>query len=615
MFKRIIVCLSLIFPLFVIHSVSNFALLKPIYDLNINSHILIKTDEFVDLNPFTVKFLFKTNLGAKIEFHIGKAPNKLSLVKSVEKYDFREGLDITNLSPDTHYYYQIHSWVNDHHLISPLLNFQKLPRQQVNIVADWARKSVFYEIFVRSFADGNGDGIGDFKGLTAKIDYLKRLGINAIWIMPHFKSNTYHGYDVVDFYKVEPDYGTMRDFQLFLHTAHENNMKVIIDLVINHTSNQNEWFIQSASEPDNPYRNYYVWADQFDRTDRKPWYNANGSYYLGFFESGMPDLNYRNAAVRAEIYKVAKFWLDPNGDGDTRDGVDGFRLDATLHIDFNQEVNHAVLQEFNAYVKSINPNTFVVGEEWERATVVAPYFQDFESSFNFELNRYIFRMVKGENIDIVNVINRTYREYQRYSDNFIDSTLLSNHDQSRTASILNENINSQKLAAAILLTLPGTPFIYYGEELGQRGLQPHPNVREAMDWYASASGSGMTDAKLYLEHNPKYTRSYDGISVEEEMKDPGSLLNYFAKLIRIRTTNPLFFTGQYTKIATPAKTYGYRIDGNHEDYYLVVIHNNSKYSAGIDIDQNPEVLSGHPITDDQKITIQPYETLILKYKQ
>jgi alpha-amylase len=611
--KRTIVCFRILLLLSLLYPTNNYALQGPILDKKVKNPALLKTGEYIDLNSSTVKFLFKTNFGAKVQFFLGENQNTLCLVKTVEKYDCSEGINIENLIPNKVYYYQVRSWFDGRQLVSPVFHFTKSPPENLNIVAEWARKSIFYEVFIRSFADGNTDGIGDFKGLTAKIGYLKELGIDAIWLMPHFKSNLYHGYDVVDFYKVEPDYGTMRDFQSFLQTAHENNIKVIIDLVINHSSNQNSWFIQAASGPDNPYRNYYVWGDQFDVTNRKPWYATNSGYYLGIFESRMPDLNFRNYQLRAEIKKLAQFWLDPNNDGDFSDGVDGFRLDATLHIDINQEVNHAALREFNSYVKSINPDAFIVGEEWADFKTIAPYYKDFESSFNFEINQYIFQMVKGRNVDIIKILNQIYGEYQKYSSDFIDSTLLSNHDQERIASVFHGDLKSQKLAAAILLTLPGTPFIYYGEELGQKGSWPHPNIREAFDWYESATGPMMTDSKLFLNHIPRNTRRYDGISVEAEINDPNSLLNYYKKLIFIRKEYPLFFTGKYTKTETPVGTYGYRIDGN-ETYYLEVIHNIGSNTVAIDFTDSSSLILVRKIID-RKIELSPCETVILKYKK
>lgn len=597
-----------------IFPMENFALKNPLYNLNVYKPNLIKAEEYIEISRFTAKFLFKTNLGARVEFYIGENKDALSLVKMIENYDFRNGLKIDNLVPGKTYFYQVSSWINGKRLDSPILSFVKQNKENVNIVPEWAKTAVFYEVFIRSFADGNNDGVGDLKGLTEKMDYFKKLGITALWLMPHFESNTYHGYDVVDFYKVNPDYGSLKDFEVFLKKAHQNNIKVIIDLVINHSSNKNEWFTQAAGDLNNKYRNYYIWSDEFDDIRREPWYKINNSYYLAIFESRMPDLNYRRLEVRNEMKKVAKFWLDLNGDGNLDDGVDGFRLDATLHIDTDQEVTHGFLQEFNTYVKSVNPNAFIVGEEWERPMVVAPYFKDVESSFNFEINKYIFQMAKGQDTDILNIIKSIYQEYSKYSTDFVDSTLLSNHDQKRIASIFNGNIHQQKLAAAIFLTLPGTPFIYYGDELGQKGWQSHPNVREAFDWYTSASGPKMTNSELFLENNVANTVPQDGISVEEELDVSDSLLNYYIKLIKIRKENLILFTGNYTRINTPKNTYGYKIEGMG-NYNLTVVHNIGKEITTMDIgDQGYELISDKFLYN-KKINIGPCETVVMRFRK
>src|SRR6266496_178176 len=224
----------------------------------------------------------------------------------------------------------------------------------------WWNDTVFYEIFVRSFRDSNGDGIGDFNGITEKLDYLKGLGVRGIWLMPINPSPSYHGYDVTDYQAVNPDYGTLDDFKHLLSEAHKRGIKVIMDLVLNHTSAKHPWF-QSALQPGSQYHDWYVWKDQDPGTlgpwGAQTWYKAsNGQYYYAIFWDQMPDLNYDNPAVREEAKKIASFWLKDIG-------IDGFRLDAVRYLVEDQKLadsasNHAFLAEWGKYYRSINPQAF-----------------------------------------------------------------------------------------------------------------------------------------------------------------------------------------------------------------------------------------------------------------
>ncbi len=575
---------------------------------------LSKVDEFIDLNPSTVKFLFRTNPGNKVQLFLGLKPEQLNLIEAKTNDNPNEGIIVRGLTPGLRYYYRINCRLGLDQVESPILSFQKLNQVPSAQTAEWARNSVFYELFVRSFADGDGDGIGDFKGLTQKLPYLSKLGIDAIWLMPPMKSISYHGYDVTDYYQINPDYGTMADFQTMLQAAHQNQLKVIIDLVINHSSHQHPWFQSASSSPNSPYRNFYVWADQTDAIQNGPWSKSphGTGYYYAMFWDEMPDLNYRNPQVRAEMKKIARFWLDPNGDGNTSDGVDGFRLDATMHIDPNPEVSHSWLQEFNSFVKSINPHAFVVGESWTDAHTIAPFLNDIESSFNFELCRSFLFLAKGREVDLVKRITQISTEYNKYSDHYVDSTLLSNHDINRLASTFNGNLNQLKLAAAIFLTFPGTPFIYYGDELGQKGVKPDPCLRDSMDWYGSGKGPGMTDSKSWLQGNISFNQPNDGISVEEEINDPNSLLTYYQKLIKIRKSNPILFTGTLQPIPMPKGTYGYRINGKANSY-IIIVHNIKSFPNQIKVTTGAQELISDQMITQTELRLKPFQTIILKY--
>lgn len=577
-----------------------------------------RLSDYLEIDRETVRFLPVTHSGANVCFYLGTERDNLELATTIDHYHPQVGIELGGFEPGVVYYYKIIATYDGESAESEVCSYIKSnPPAVVGTPPEWARTSVFYEIFVRSFYDGDGDGIGDFKGLQEKIGYLKELGIDAVWLMPCFASPSYHGYDVVDYYRINPDYGTDEDFWAFLAAAHEQGIKVILDLVFNHTSSGHPWFMESARERQGKYRGYYFWAEPYEELKPGPWGQniwhqySGAEKYMGLFGHHMPDLNLRNPEVREELKKIAGYWLDPNGDGDPSDGVDGFRLDAAMHIDhLAMEVTHRWWQEFNAYVKSINPEAFLVGENMTTMSTVATFYGDLDSSFNFDLAGRMTYVAGGRYRDLLAIIADMHKAYAAYNPDFIDSTFLSNHDQNRIATQLAGNINRTKLAASLLLTLPGTPFIYYGEELGQFGAKPDENIREPFDWYAKAEGPGMTDLRLWTTNKPVYTQAFDGISVEEQEKETTSLLNHYRKLIRIRKEHPAFFNGKYERLDTPEGTYGYSVE---EDAYLLwVIHNyqNRKHTILVDGDA-VELLSDQKV--EGKVEINPLETIIVKY--
>ena len=477
----------------------------------------------------------------------------------------------------------------------------------------WARNAVFYQIFVRSFYDGNGDGIGDFQGITKNIEYLKELGVDAIWLMPMFESSTYHGYDVVDYYSVEQDYGTMEEFQELVDSCHENDIKIIIDFVVNHSSSYNEWFRDALSNPESEYRDYYLIQDTEPENMSMWWQDEEtGLYYYGHYDSIMPDFNYDNAAVREKIKDVAGFWLDK--------GIDGFRLDGSNNIDEEDEsATHAWWQEFTAYVKEKNPDAFIVGENWYSNTQsIAPYYGDMYSSFDFPLCNKIADMVGGSQTDVVSILAGVHESYAAAAEGsnglvsyFSDSTMIGNHDMDRIATRAGSQENA-RLAAALLMTLPGTPFIYYGDELGQYGQSPDGNRREPFDWYASAEGEGMTVMKGTYFDNMVYTVAGDGISYEEEAADENSMFNYYKKLIAIRKENPMLFYGKYETIGFFDGAYAYCVTDDSASDVLLIVHalredvSFTLKSAGTDL------LTGTEYAADDTVKLPSKNTLILK---
>jgi glycosidase len=263
-------------------------------------------------------------------------------------------------------------------------------------------------------------------------------------------------------------------------------------------------------------------------------------------------------------------------------------------------------------VKSINPEAFLVGENMTNTPTVAAFFGDLESSFNFDLAERMVYVAGGRYRDLLEIIKDMHKAYAEYNPDFIDSTFLSNHDQNRIATQLAGKVKRIKLAASLLLTLPGTPFVYYGEEIGQLGAKPDEHIREPFDWYAGAEGPGMTDFPRWTGDKPLYTQAFDGISVEEQENEANSLLNHYRRLIRIRKEHPAFFGGKYERLDTPDGTYGYSVEG--EGYTLWVIHNYQNKKASVRIeDDGVELLSKKKT--GKKVTINPLETIIVKYRR
>lgn len=436
----------------------------------------------------------------------------------------------------------------------PTLQLAKMPD------LPWWHQGTLYELFVRSYYDSNGDGIGDFKGLTEKLDYLNDgnpetksdLVVTGLWLMPIFPATSYHGYDVTDYMTVNPDYGTMEDFKAFLAAAHQRGIRVIIDFVINHTSIHHPWFESAVKDPNSPYRDYYIWSQTdpgyVGPWNEQVWYKtARDDYYYAVFWSGMPDLNYRTPAVREEIKKITTFWLNDVG-------VDGFRLDGARHLieDGKDQVNtpetHAYLKEFNALVKSINPQALVVGEVWESSFSVVQYIKDqnMDLAFGFDLST---GMIKGLNqADAKRLGNSVSFETNLYPDNSM-ATFLTNHDMNRVSNQLLGEDGTMKNAAVLLLTSKGVPFVYYGEEIGMFGAKPDEQIRTPMQWSSADRAGFSTGGKAWMGVNSDYKK----INVELQSSDAGSLLNLYRALIQLRQKTPALLTGSYRWIDTGTK--------------------------------------------------------------
>jgi len=457
---------------------------------------------------------------------------------------------------------------------------------------DWTNGAVVYELFVRSFQDSDGDGKGDLKGLISRLDYLNDgdpntttdLGVDAIWLMPVFKSPSYHGYDITDYESINPDYGTDADFQQLVSEAHKRGIKVIVDFVMNHTSSQHPWFLDSASSTTAAKRSWYLWS-QTDLGWRQPWggtgttwHLRNGAYYYGVFWDGMPDLNYRSAEVRAEMKRLAALWLSR--------GVDGFRLDAARYLvedgggDQAQDRpdTHAYWKEWAASVRALKPDVLIVGEVWADTTTIGGYYgstatvpggDELPLNFDFPLASTLISGVNAS--DGTRIAAQLKVEQASYAPGATAAPFLSNHDMTRVASQLTANPGREKNAAALLLTVPGTAFIYYGEEVG--ALQSTGSGDEAkrapMAWNSTATGGFTTGSPWYA-----FASNRDTNNVATQSQDPNSLLSRYRKLIHARKASGALTKGGL-QLLTPtsgaSETLAFlRVDG---DETVLVVHN------------------------------------------
>ena len=459
----------------------------------------------------------------------------------------------------------------------------------------WWESAIFYQIWPRSFYDSDADGHGDFNGMTQKLPYLQELGVNALWLTPMFEAPSYHGYDFTEFYQVENDYGSMAEFEAFIKAADDKGMKVILDLVINHISSNHEWFQRSANN-EAPYADYFIWRDDMPKAgsgwghawsnNEQPdavwhWNETRQQYYYGAFGASQPDLNLRHPDVVAEMEKMAKFWLDK--------GVAGFRLDAVRFAmeggaDAQADTDETIAywQHFNQYVKSVDPEAYLVGEAWADIPVAAKYFGEgkgLDQGFDFEVGYKILGLLKpdasGEaqfgtmqsNQQVSKVDANVLKQNLQQR---IDSTapldffapFLTNHDQERVAYQLAEHDDKAKLAAAMLFSSPGTPYIYYGEEIGltQGGTGHDVYKRAPMQWNNS-NQAGFTQAKTswveqaelfgdnYTQWWPEYLAQQINAAdrnVKTQQAQSNSLWRLYQHLIALKKQRPeLGIKGSY----------------------------------------------------------------------
>lgn len=448
----------------------------------------------------------------------------------------------------------------------------------------------YYEVFVYSFYDENGDGIGDLKGLTQKLDYISEdLGCNGIWLMPIMPSPSYHKYDVTDYYSIDPEYGTMEDFEAFIEACNERGIKVIIDLVLNHSSSQHPWFKEACSylaslgdsEPsleECPYVDYY----HFTKEKQSDYYPVPGSdvwYYEARFYDGMPDLNLYNEDLRKEIEGIVGFWLEK--------GVGGFRLDAVQEYETGSvESNVEILAWLNQTVKEKREDAYLVGEVWTDLNTYAQYYESgIDSVFDFEFagnEGLIASTVKGtmSASGYGKALENAQNTFQSYNVNYIDAPFYTNHDMPRSAGYYagEESASQTKMAGALNLLMSGNAFIYYGEELGMKGAGKDENKRAPMYFSTDENAEGMCSGPADMDSvKMKYG------SLEEQKEDATSIYQYYKQAIYLRNLYPIIRKGSVKSLDAYASDTIAAFEKVLEDEKLVVFCNVSTEAASIDL--------------------------------
>ena len=458
----------------------------------------------------------------------------------------------------------------------------------------WYKKAIFYELYVRAFYDSNGDGHGDLRGATQKLAYLEQMGVNCVWLLPIYPSPLRDdGYDISDYYNIHPQYGTLEDFKAFLDEAHRRKIRVILDLVLNHTSDAHPWFQAARADRNSPYRDYYVWSDTdqkyadariiFIDTEKSNWtWDAQaGQYFWHRFYSSQPDLNFDNPRVREEMQRVMRYWLDM--------GVDGFRADAVPYLFEREGTNcenlaetHSYLKELRQFIDQNYPGRVLLCEANQWPEDVFPYVgtgDEFQMSFHFPIMPRIYMSIRqGERSSLEWIMARTptivkASQWCIFLRNHDELTLemvtpeerewmwaeyapeprmrLNLGIRRRLAPLLDNDRRKIELANSLLFTLPGTPIIYYGDEIGMGDniwLPDRNGVRTPMQWknIPNAGFSAAGAEKLYAPVID--TAPYDParVNVEDALQDPGSLLNFICRLIAMNKEHLAFGTGDFS---------------------------------------------------------------------
>jgi len=497
--------------------------------------------------------------------------------------------------------------------------------------ADWYKDSVIYQLHVRTFYDSNGDGIGDFRGLQERLDYLKDLGVNTIWLLPFYPSPLRDdGYDIADYCSVHTSYGVLEDFKSCLAAAHERGIRVIIELVLNHTSDQHPWFQEARSSRDNPKRDWYVWSDTDDRYQNAriifldtelsnwAWDPISKSYYWHRFFSHQPDLNFDNPGVREAIWQVMKFWLEY--------GVDGFRLDAVPYLVEREGTScenlpetHEILRDLRRRLDEMFPGKMLLAEANQWPADVCAYFgqgDEFHMAFHFPLMPRMFMALKLEDRKpIIEILQRT----PQIPDTCQWCIFLRNHDEltlemvtdverdymydeyardkaarinlgirRRLAPLMDNDRRRIELLNGLLMSLPGTPIVYYGDEIGMGDnvyLGDRNGVRTPMQWNGHWNGgfSNADPEQLYSPpiSNPVY--GYQAINVDSQSRSEHSLLSWMRKLIQVRKSSPAFSRGT-TEFLQPTNHRALAFVREFGNERVLVVSNLANSSQAVELD-------------------------------
>ena len=495
----------------------------------------------------------------------------------------------------------------------------------------WFKRAVFYEIHIRGFYDSNGDGLGDFRGITEKLDYLQWLGVDCIWLLPFYRSPLRDGgYDISDFKQVHPDYGTVEDVREFIDAAHARRIRVIADLVMNHTSSEHPWFQESRSSRDSPKRDWYVWSPTdepysdariiFVDTETSNWtYDpVAGEYYWHRFFSHQPDLNFDNEEVQEAMLDVLRFWLDL--------GLDGLRLDAVPYLFEREGTNCENLPETHTYLRRVRreidenyPDRVLLAEANQWPSDVVQYFgngEECQMAFHFPVMPRMFMAVRREEaVPIYEVLAQT----PPIPENCQWGLFLRNHDEltlemvsdderdymyaeyakdprmklnvgirRRLAPLLDNGRDEIQLMTAILFSLPGSPVIYYGDEIGMGDnvfLGDRDGVRTPMQWTGDRNGgfSGADFAQLYAPPLMDPVFGYQAVNVEAQLRTPSSLLRWLHRFIELRKEHPVFGFGTYEPIETSNSRIFAHIRRFESDVILCV-HNVSRSAQAVELD-------------------------------
>ena len=453
----------------------------------------------------------------------------------------------------------------------------------LNIIDDKYRN--WYEIFVHSYYDTNNDGIGDLNGVTAKLDYIKEMGFNGIWLMPIHPSPTYHKYDVTDYYAIDPDYGTLEDFKTLIDEAHKREIRVIIDLVVNHTSDSHPWFkdacnyIKTNGKPGGEYGDFY----NFRITSNGAYHSVSGSQYSyeGQFWSGMPDLNLNSENVRAEIKNIMKYWLETYN-------VDGFRLDAvTSYYTGNLDGNIEFLSWLNTEAKKIKPEAYIVGEAWVGSdyTIDRYYESGCDSFFLFTGSQAGGTIATAVKQCSGKSVGQLFVDLQSTYGDAILAPFLGNHDTMRPGSFM-PGIENVKMAAGVLSMMNGGTYVYYGEEIGmisKGGHNSDPAKRIAMKWEAKNIYEGC--CYLPPENTPVDASSYYYPSVEEQAADENSILNYYKEAMELRNRFPSIARGKVTYYPEGQNNYICVITKEYNGEKLTIVFNMDSFEQTVTLDK------------------------------